>query len=484
MQGLVLVLCAMLIGGFVSESAASDAAAAPENQPAVTTDPAQKVRTAAFVIAAADSPDHLKVQADFVCPGTNDHTVINAAIAALPEPGGRVHLSAGNYSIGGVEGTYGGINILRSNVLLTGEGSGTRLTLQSGLADVNVIWINGDICDVAVRDLYINGNGKQQIRNREKGWQGCNGIKAIDRGLGPSPRNIRVENCHIENCRLMAVMLTGDMVEVVNCYFTGDFGSHVIEILGRSGRIEGCTMWVRKGDVVGYGWATDACDYYHIVNNKIFVEEGGTISSHIFNNWAPFQYGGGSRTNLYHGIISGNIFVNNGKAGSVWLRGYVDVINNNIFRGVTVELGAQHIPEKLIGGGMWLNFEHNMLVNSVLAVNSLDDNEEYFTFINGNSFVNSPVNYKKGKVIWGKNPGYVTENSGVAAIAGDQTQIVVAHGLAAAAHTVHVTPAANLGQATKFWVDEIGEREFTIKLDAAPGVDTPFHWRAVIADKL
>ena len=133
------------------------------------------------------------MQADFVCPGTNDHTVINAAIAALPEPGGRVHLSAGNYSIGGVEGTRGGINILRSNVLLTGEGSGTRLTLQSGLADVNVIWINGDICDVAVRDLYINGNGKQQIRNREKGWQGCNGIKAIDRGLGPSPRNIRVK---------------------------------------------------------------------------------------------------------------------------------------------------------------------------------------------------------------------------------------------------------------------------------------------------
>ena len=333
MQGLVLVLCAMLIGGFVSESAASDAAAAPENQPAVTTDPAQKVRTAAFVIAAADSPDHLKAQADFICPGTDDHTVVNAAIAALPEPGGRVHLSAGNYSIGGVEGTYGGINILRSNVLLTGEGSGTRLTLQSGLADVNVIWINGDICDVAVRDLYINGNGKQQIRNREKGWQGCNGINAIDRGLGPSPRNIRVENCHLENCRLMAVMLTGDMVEVVNCYFTGDFGSHVIEILGRSGRIEGCTMWVRKGDVVGYGWATDACDYYHIVNNKIFVEEGGTISSHIFNNWPPCLYGGGDKTNRYYGIISGNIFMNEGKTGSVLLRGYVDVINNNIFRG-------------------------------------------------------------------------------------------------------------------------------------------------------
>ena len=276
MQGLVLVLCAMLIGGIADESAASDAAAAPENQPVATADTAQRVRTAAFVIAAADSPEHLKSQADFVCPGTNDHAVINAAIAALPEPGGRVHLSAGNYSIGAVEGTRGGINILRSNVLLTGEGSGTRLMLQGGLADINVIWITGDICDVTVRDLYINGNGKQQIRNLR--WQGCNGIKAIEperSSRGSAPRNIRVENCHSENCRLMAVMLSGDVVEVINCYFTGDFGSHVVELLGASGRIEGCTMRIRKGEVVDMGWATDDCMYYHIVNNKLFVMRAG-----------------------------------------------------------------------------------------------------------------------------------------------------------------------------------------------------------------
>ena len=166
----------------------------------------------------------------------------------------------------------------------------------------------------------------------------------------------------------MAVMMTGDMVEVINCYFTGDFDSHVIELLGRSGRIDGCTMWVRKGEKVRYGWATDACDYYHIVNNKIFVEEGGEILGNPFNNWPPLQYCSGIKPNLYHGIISGNIFVNEGKVGSVLLRGYVDLANNNIFRGVPVVLGAQHIPTKRLGGGMWLNFEHNMLVNSSSTV--------------------------------------------------------------------------------------------------------------------
>ena len=403
MQGLVLVLCAMLIGGIADESAASDAAAAPENQPVATADTAQRVRTAAFVIAAADSPEHLKSQADFVCPGTNDHAVINAAIAALPEPGGRVHLSAGNYSIGAVEGTRGGINILRSNVLLTGEGSGTRLMLQGGLADINVIWITGDICDVTVRDLYINGNGKQQIRNLR--WQGCNGIKAIEperSSRGSAPRNIRVENCHIENCRLMAVMLSGDVVEVINCYFTGDFGSHVVELLGASGRIEGCTMRIRKGEVVDMGWATDDCMYYHIVNNKLFVDEGGILHANAFQNWPPcLNTKDGTSTNLYQGVISGNIFINEGKCGPVRLRGYLDIVNNNIIRGMPVIFGMNTHG----GGGMWGIFEHNMLINSSLTVDIPFTSPEYFTLISGNGLINSPVIYKSGNVIWGVNPG-------------------------------------------------------------------------------
>lgn len=406
MQVLVLMLCAMLIGGCATmkkEPAIPAAGVAPENKPAVAANPEQKVRTAAFVIAAADSTGHLKAQADFVCPGTDDHAVINAAIAALPETGGRVHLSAGNYSIGGVEGTRGGINILRSNVLLTGEGSGTRLMLQPGLTDVNVIWIHGDICDVTVRDLYINGNGKQQNRTRSDGWKGCNGIKAIDRSaLGPTPRNILVKNCHIENCRLMAVMLTGDKVEVINCYFTGDFGSHVIELLGESGRIEGCTMRVRKGEVVNMGWATDACRYYHILNNKLFVETGGIVQANAFQNWPPRMYtSDGTSTNLYHGIISGNMFINEGQCGAVLLRGYLDIVNNNIFRGVPVMIGAK----KFGGGGMWGIFEHNMLVNSSLSVDIPFTSPEYFTLISGNGLVNSPVTYKSGNVNWGANPG-------------------------------------------------------------------------------
>ena len=436
------------------------------------------VRTATVVVAAADAAGHVKTAADFVCPGNDDHLVINAAIAALPDAGGRVHLTGGSYSIGAVEGTFGGITVARSNVLLTGEGSGTRLLLQGGLTDTNVIWIKGDIQDVAVRDLYINGNGKKQVPwvRARAGWQGGNGIKIIDPAgvLGPTPRNVKVANCHIENCQLMAVMAHGTAVEVRDCYFTGDFGSHVIELLGHSGRVEGCTLRVKDGDTVGFGFSTDASYHYHIINNKIVVEPGGKINSHPINNWPPKQYGQGKAAGQeYHGVIAGNILVNNGTTGYVRLDGYMDLVHHNIFRGVPVVIGCPN-------GGMGVTFDHNLLINSSLEIKSPHRDEESRILIDGNQFFNSSVKHTDGIVVWGTNAGYVTENAGTAVIAADQTAAVVEHGLVAAPASVQITPANSLGAATKFWVGESTSRQFTIRVDAAPGASTAvFNWRAI-----
>jgi hypothetical protein len=42
------------------------------------------VRTATYVVAASDAPDHVKRQADYVCDGVDDHEEIQAAIDATP----------------------------------------------------------------------------------------------------------------------------------------------------------------------------------------------------------------------------------------------------------------------------------------------------------------------------------------------------------------------------------------------------------------
>lgn len=441
------------------------------------------VRTATVVVAAADAPGHLKSAADYVCPGQDDHLVINAAIAALPATGGRVHLTGGSFSIGAVEGTFGGITIARSNVLLTGEGSGTRLLLQGGLTDINVMWIKGDIHDVTVRDLYINGNRKEQVPwdRARSGWHGGNGIKVINPAgdidsagiYDPTPRNIKVINCRIENCQLMAVMAHGTAVEVLDCYFTGDFGSHVIELLGHSGRIEGCTLRVKEGDTVGFGFSTDRSYHYHIINNKIFVEAGGRINSHPINNWPPKLGRDTAEGREYHGIIAGNILINNGTTGYVRLDGYMDLVHGNIFRGVPVVIGCPN-------GGMGVTFEHNLLIDTSLEINSPHRGEESRILINGNQFFNSSVKHTDGHVVWGTNPGYVTENAGTAVITADQSVVVVEHGLVAVPASVQVTPANSMGAATKFWVDQMTDRQFSIRVDAQPGAPTAvFHWRAV-----
>jgi hypothetical protein len=269
----------------------------------------------------------------------------------------------------------------------------------------------------------------------------------------------------------MAVMLTGEAVEVQNCYFTGKFGSHVIELLGDSGRIEGCTLRVKNGDSAGYGFSTDHSHGYHIINNKILVDAGGRIRKHPINNWPAVRYGDGTRPNLYHGIIAGNMVINNGTTGSVLINGYMDMVHNNIFRNVPVVIGA---PE----GGMGVVFEHNMLINSPLKINSPLRGEDCVIFVNGNEFFNSSVTHEDGNVVWGTNPGYATENSGTASISGDKTAVVVEHGLAAAATRVQVTPANSMGAATKFWVEAITDRHFTIRLDPAPGTDATFQWQA------
>ena len=446
--------------------------------------PVAGTRTATVVVAAADAPDHVKRGADVVCAGQDDHLAINAAIAGLPEVGGRVHLTGGAFSIGAVAGTFGGVSIDRSNVLLTGEGSATRLRLQDGLTDCNVIWIRGDLQDVTVRDLFINGNARNQVpwvRERSQ-WNGNNGIKIINPAGGTdaagivdaSPRNVRVENCHIQDCVLMAVMAHGTAVEVLDCYFTGSFGSHVIELLGHSGRIEGCTLRVKDGDTVAFGFSTDRSYYYHIINNKIFVEAGGTIKGHPINNWPPKLSGRETAAGReFHGVIAGNILINNGSTGYVRLDGYMDIVHGNIFRGVPVVIGCP-------SGGMGVTFDHNLLINTSLEIKSPHRDAESRILIDGNQFFNSTVKHTDGIVVWGTNPGYVTENTGTAVVAADQTAVAVEHGLVAVPTSVQLTPGNSLGAASKYWVEELTAGQFTIRVDTPPGAPTAvFHWQAV-----
>lgn len=56
---------------------------------------------ATYTVAANDSPAELKATADFVCSGSNDHVVLQAAHDGLPGNGGDIYVHAGTYNFGG-----------------------------------------------------------------------------------------------------------------------------------------------------------------------------------------------------------------------------------------------------------------------------------------------------------------------------------------------------------------------------------------------
>jgi len=56
-------------------------------------------RSATIVIAASDSSAKSKAQADYVCDGTADNVEIQAALDALPNTGGEIHLLDGTYQL-------------------------------------------------------------------------------------------------------------------------------------------------------------------------------------------------------------------------------------------------------------------------------------------------------------------------------------------------------------------------------------------------
>jgi parallel beta-helix repeat protein len=135
-----------------------------------------------FVVAPSDSSDALKAQADYVCDGTADNVVIQAAIDALAAPGGEVKLLPGTYTVGA------GIIIREDNITLSGYGYGTYVTASGALGSIlHQIYVTGN--HVTIRNFHLNGargivkyqivfsgNQYSRVENMTIGSSGTDGI--------------------------------------------------------------------------------------------------------------------------------------------------------------------------------------------------------------------------------------------------------------------------------------------------------------------
>lgn len=233
---------------------------------------------------------------DFVADGTDDQNEINEAVnTALPAEGGKVFLTEGTFSINGVSGTYGGILINRSNVVLEGSGPGTFLKLTDGNTDKNIIRIKNGVSNVSVRDLRIDATRATQQHSQPSGQPfEANGIRAG--ATGAPVFNVVVERVRVENCRQLCIMLFGKGVVIRNNW-VGSSHSDMVELLQGPGQIEDNYFEVigKAGVVI----STDAADDINIVGNTIRVPNGSSVGVAI-RTWQGF-----ARNNIQSNTILG-----------------------------------------------------------------------------------------------------------------------------------------------------------------------------------
>lgn len=139
-------------------------------------------RTASLVVAANDSTDLEKAQADYTCNGTADDVQIQAAIDALSS-GGEVFLLEGTYNI------ESSINII-DDITLTGTGMGSILQLESG--NTRIILIDDKI-NITIRSLYFLGNNPSIVYTTQS--IGTESGIDIDSGGTYLTSNINIQYC-------------------------------------------------------------------------------------------------------------------------------------------------------------------------------------------------------------------------------------------------------------------------------------------------
>ncbi len=240
---------------------------------------------------------------DYNCDGTADEVEINDALSNLPSTGGIVLLKKGTYNIAG------SIDILKSSVILQGEGKSTKIFLSNS-GNVDIIRVgNGTtiVNDCVVEDLMVDGNRANQtsLGSAIIIW-GASGTKAL--------RNI-VRGCRLTNCYLDCLKLIfADKSIIENNVIDENTGGAGIGIFSSS----------QTNNIVGnilirnsYGVYSNS--HYNNIASNVFVDNtsygvylNGTVNCNVSANWfgsiAYYQTGVYLAAGTGRTAITGNSF--------------------------------------------------------------------------------------------------------------------------------------------------------------------------------
>jgi hypothetical protein len=152
-------------------------------------------RSATIVVAASDSSEKSKAQADYVCDGTNDEVEIQAAITALPVVGGKVYLCEGNY----LKGAAAGITV-PSNVELE-LNNAAIIKLADGINADACIFTNADQTggnsNIIISGGTLEGNEENQTAGS---MYGINFVKVTNSKIDCWIKGFRSYDAKLNDC--------------------------------------------------------------------------------------------------------------------------------------------------------------------------------------------------------------------------------------------------------------------------------------------
>ncbi|MCF6287049.1 MAG: right-handed parallel beta-helix repeat-containing protein [Candidatus Hydrogenedentes bacterium] len=345
---------------------------------------------ATLVVAAADAAPASKASADYVADGEGDQEEINAAIRALPAVGGTVQLTEGTFDIRRVKDALGGILIERSNVVLAGRGTSTKL-IQAPEQETNVIRIIGlGVGYVTIRDLYVDANrdanplgeGDPNVSHARFEFCGIKAFRSVPGGSsGADTHHITIRNCHVVNARRLGIMLEGPNMHVVDNVL-GNANSDVVEILTGPGEMRGNYAEITGRTHVAFG--SDRGSNIIMSGNTVHVRKGGDIDIG-FRSWA----------NSKHHTINGNVIrvEAGGKMGRAMdIRGTeTTVTGNSLFNHADNPI----LPLYIRGGNTVLT--GNVFENMTLIVDDETESQKPI-LIRDNIMENTTIDHRRGNL--------------------------------------------------------------------------------------
>lgn len=256
-------------------------------------------------ITIACSTSKHKNTADYHCNGTNDQTVIQQAIDALPSTGGKIVLLEGTYNISGQ------INVNKPNVTICGMGNSTVLNCKQGIWGIAATQPNFTVANLKMTfDTYnstsicIYASGSRckfenlDLSNAVYGIN-CGGGHSIIHNVTATDNNINihlgsayniVSDCYSEDAKETGIRVEGICNIVTGCHIS-DAGTYGILVTSGGGSKVADNIIIRDSysdslySIYVTSSAYNSCTD-NVMIGKNYTNVGGTTNSFISNKYS------------------------------------------------------------------------------------------------------------------------------------------------------------------------------------------------------